>query len=150
MSTLSLDETVASWNLHKVRTAGNKTPLALYQLSREKAINQGYWTGDPGDDVDSVSDSNYGKDPNEGFAPADELANDPQATDYHDFESNADMEREAGIFVNDDEEIRVAKECLDGYDFHANDELWNRYILQRCSPSNSSDGVKYMIIISIQ
>ena len=116
----SLDETVASWNLHKVRTAGNKTPLALYQLSREKAINQGYWTGDPGDDVDSVSDSNYGKDPNEGFAPADELANDPQATDYHDFESNADMEREAGIFVNDDEEICVAKECLDGYDFHAN------------------------------
>ena len=114
----SLDETVASWNLHKVRTAGNKTPLALYQLSREKAINQGYWTGDPGDNVGSVRDG-YGEDPNEGFSPADELAADPQAADYRDFD--VEMEREAGIFVNDDEEIQAAKECLEGYEFEADD-----------------------------
>lgn len=116
----SLNETVASWNLHKVRTAGNKTPLALYQLSREKAINQGYWTGDPGDDVGAVSD-NYGEDPRERFSPADELADDPHTADYRDFENDVEMEREAGIFVNDDEEIKAAKECLDGYDFEAED-----------------------------
>ena len=116
----SLDETVASWNLHKVRTAGNKTPVALYQLSREKAINQGYWTGDPGDDVDNVSD-NYGEDINEAFAPADELTEDPQTADYRDFGDDVEGEREAGIFVNDDEEIEAAKERLGDYNFAADD-----------------------------
>ncbi|KJA13050.1 hypothetical protein HYPSUDRAFT_209869 [Hypholoma sublateritium FD-334 SS-4] len=96
----SLDETVASWNLHKVRTAGNKTPLALYQLSREKAINQGYWTGDPGDDVTDISE-NYGEDPNEAYSPADELAEDPNAADNRDFENDVEMEREAGIFPSE-------------------------------------------------
>lgn len=116
----SLDETVASWNLHKVRTAGNKTPLALYQLSREKAINQGYWTGDPGDDVTDISE-NYGEDPNEAYSPADELAEDPNAADNRDFENDVEMEREAGIFVNNDEEIEAARECLGDYDFTADD-----------------------------
>lgn len=116
----SLDETVTSWNLHKLRTAGNKSPWAIYQLSREMAINQGYWTGDPGDDVNAVPDD-YGDDPNEGFSPADELAADPKAADYTDLENDVEKEREAGIFVNDDEEIRAAKECLDGMDFEADD-----------------------------
>ncbi len=45
-----------AWNHHQIRTAGHHTPIALYELSREQAINQGYWTGDPGDDVANVGD----------------------------------------------------------------------------------------------
>jgi hypothetical protein len=38
----SLDETRTSWNLHKMRTANHKSPRAIYELSREKAVNRGY------------------------------------------------------------------------------------------------------------
>ena len=99
----SLDETVATWNLHKVRTAGNKTPLALYQLSREQAINQGYWTRDPGNDLDAV-DTMYGEDGKAGLPPANKLSDDPVDRSHWEFFST-DEERNAGIFVVDDEEI---------------------------------------------
>jgi hypothetical protein len=44
----SLDETVVSWNHHKIRTAGNKTPVAIYELSRRHAINRGTGVVIPG------------------------------------------------------------------------------------------------------
>ncbi|KAJ7844514.1 hypothetical protein B0H14DRAFT_2358574 [Mycena olivaceomarginata] len=50
----SLDRTRDDWNHHKIRTERNKTPLALYEISREAAMKQGYWTGDPGDDLEDV------------------------------------------------------------------------------------------------
>ncbi|KIM39447.1 hypothetical protein M413DRAFT_446950 [Hebeloma cylindrosporum] len=115
----SLDETVASWNLHKVRTAGNKTPLALYQLSKEEAIHRGYWTGDPGDSADAI-DPGYGVDDQGSFPPADELEHDPTEPNYNGL-ADTEMERDAGIFVNDDEEIKAAKECLEGMDFDKDD-----------------------------
>ncbi|KAF4615590.1 hypothetical protein D9613_012906 [Agrocybe pediades] len=115
---ISLDSTVASWNLHKVRTAGNKSPVALYQISREQAINRGYWTGDPGDDIRDVGDD-YGRDLHESFPPADELAEDPSEPSYT--QMTPEEERQAGIFVDDDEEIRDARELLKDIDFEEDD-----------------------------
>ncbi|KAJ7303710.1 hypothetical protein DFH08DRAFT_825643 [Mycena albidolilacea] len=61
----SLDETRISWNLHRMRTENHKSPRAIYELSREKAINRGYWIGDPGDDLATALHPSYGKDSNE-------------------------------------------------------------------------------------
>ncbi|KAJ7585862.1 hypothetical protein C8J56DRAFT_787895 [Mycena floridula] len=55
----SLDRTREAWNHHQIRTAGYRIPVAIYELSRETAIQQGYWPGDPGDDVRNV-DAQYG------------------------------------------------------------------------------------------
>lgn len=57
----SLDATIASWNNHKIRTVGNRTPIAMFELSKERAINAGYWNNDPGDNVAEV-DEDYGED----------------------------------------------------------------------------------------
>ncbi|KAF7349604.1 Integrase catalytic domain-containing protein [Mycena sanguinolenta] len=119
----SLDETISSWNLHKVRTAGNKTPQAIYQLSREKAINRGYWTGDPGDDINTASDSAYGQDPDAPLPPLDELQEDPAAPDYFEY-PNVSAEREAGILVNDDDEVQEFKNILAGMDLSSDDGNW--------------------------
>ncbi|KAF7377166.1 Type B [Mycena sanguinolenta] len=78
----SLDETLGSWNLHKLCTANNKSPRAIYELSHEKAINHGYWTGDPGDDLVTALDPSYAEDSNEPLPPLDELHDDPVAPDY--------------------------------------------------------------------
>ncbi|KAJ7222008.1 hypothetical protein C8J57DRAFT_1253761 [Mycena rebaudengoi] len=83
----SLNETRTSWNNHKIRTAGNKTPIAIYQHSPERATNRGYWTGDPGDDLTTTSHPSYGEDPSERLPPPDELSGDPTApnlTEYPD------------------------------------------------------------------
>ena len=75
----SLDRTIKSWNDHKIRTAGNRTPNALFQLSKEKAINSGYWRSDPGDDAQDVGED-YGEDHEACTAPpAEELEEDPAA-----------------------------------------------------------------------
>ncbi len=52
----SLDKMRVSWNNHKIRTASNLSPIAIYKLSKEEAITQGYWTSDPGDNRDNVDD----------------------------------------------------------------------------------------------
>ncbi|KAJ7076552.1 hypothetical protein B0H15DRAFT_790469 [Mycena belliarum] len=119
----SLDETKKSWNLHKIRTAGNKTPIAIYQLSRTRAINRGYWTGDPGDDISTASSPDYGEDPAEQLPPADELANDPPAMDHTEF-PDLQAERDAGVFINEDEEIRLGREFLKDLDVTADDGNW--------------------------
>lgn len=119
----SLDETVSSWNRHKVRTAGNRTPIALWELSREKAINAGYWTGDPGDDVSEV-DEGYGVDGDSTFIPPDdELARDPLAPQTDQFGSR-DEEQMAGIFVTEDEAIQEARDVLHDVDFEEEDGNW--------------------------
>lgn len=117
----SLDETLVSWNNHKIRTAGNRTPIAIYQLSREQAINRGYWTGDPGDDISEVN-ANYGRDSGDGIVPpAEELAQDPTAPRSDLFES-PEAEHAAGIFVNNDDEIQEVRDILEGFDFDADDD----------------------------
>ncbi|KAK6993144.1 hypothetical protein R3P38DRAFT_3425961 [Favolaschia claudopus] len=62
----ALDRARDAWNHHRMRTQHDKTPIAIYELSRTAAITRGYWTGDPGDDMDAASDPLYGFD---GDAP---------------------------------------------------------------------------------
>ncbi|KAJ6526840.1 hypothetical protein DFH09DRAFT_1285797 [Mycena vulgaris] len=52
----SLDRTHDGWNHHKIRTEKkNKTPGAIDELSRERAIVRGYWTGDLSGDLEIVA-----------------------------------------------------------------------------------------------
>ncbi|KAJ7174889.1 hypothetical protein C8R46DRAFT_1031481 [Mycena filopes] len=107
----SLDETRSSWNLHKIRTAGNKTPTALYQLSRTRAINR------------TASHPTYGEDPTEQLPPADELRGNPVSPDHTEY-PDVDAERLAGVFVNEDEEIREGREILEELDVTEDDGNW--------------------------
>ncbi|KAJ7796808.1 hypothetical protein B0H14DRAFT_2390304, partial [Mycena olivaceomarginata] len=116
----SLDRTRDSWNLHKIRTARHKTPVAIYALSREKAIRLGCWTGDPGDSVDEAVQPGYGVDLNSSQPPLDELADDPPQADYEEMDPN--REREAGIFVNHYDEIAKMREALNNFDFEKEDD----------------------------
>jgi hypothetical protein len=121
----SLDNTVASWNNHKVRTAGHRTPIAMFELSKERAINGGYWKNDPGDGLENVGDD-YGEDGETwSVPPAEELAEDPAAPHSDRFDT-VDDERNAGIFVSEDKAIQEAREVLEsvGFDFKADDENW--------------------------
>jgi hypothetical protein len=105
----SLDRTVASWNLHKLRTAHNRSPLAIYELSREQAIQQGYWTGDPGDDIRTASAAEYGLD-SDGPRPA---TNEDEA-DGASAEPDGDAAdlRAAGVQLNAEEELKAAEDMF--------------------------------------
>ncbi|KAF7324086.1 Integrase catalytic domain-containing protein [Mycena kentingensis (nom. inval.)] len=116
----ALDRVRAAWNLHKIRTARNRTPTALYELSRVKAIRLGYWTGDPGDDFETAADPEYGLDGQAPLPPTDELEADPATADYEEFPSQ-DAERDAGVFVNNAEEIAQMREALQDFDFAEED-----------------------------
>ncbi|GAW01233.1 hypothetical protein LENED_002817 [Lentinula edodes] len=120
----SLDRTLSAWNNHQLRTEHHKTPIAIYELSREKAINQGYWTGDPGDDVRTASHPFYGQEDGD-LPPLDELANDPTQPNYTPYNSK-DEEKADGIFVNDDDEIQDVKDFLvaEGFDYDREDGNW--------------------------
>jgi hypothetical protein len=119
----SLNETTKSWNLHKIRTAGNKTPTAIFELSREQAIREGYWTGDPGDDITFV-DETYGQDFGSGIVPPeDEMNAEPTAPRSDHFSSDEEAHR-AGIFVNHDAELQEAREILRDVDLEADDNNW--------------------------
>ncbi len=112
----SLDRTHDAWNHHQLRPEHYKTPVAIYELSRERAIRRGYWTGDPGDSVDEVRrDPYYGIDgdinDNYPFAPpeVDQAINE---------------EDEANVALNDDEDIEFVKELMGIFDFEAEDSNW--------------------------
>jgi hypothetical protein len=110
----SLDRTRVSWNLHKLRTAGNKSPMAIFELSREYAMQRGYWSGDPGDDLATANSEFYGQDPDGPPPPEDELNADPQgrsSTEEPDLSESSQL-RDAGVLLNDSDEIRWAKESL--------------------------------------
>jgi hypothetical protein len=83
-------------------------------------MNAGYWTGDPGDPVDEALHPNYGDDQDESFPPADEIETDPPEPDYAGF-ADAGREKDAGIYVNGDEELEAARSCLDDIDFEQDD-----------------------------
>ncbi|KIM73958.1 hypothetical protein PILCRDRAFT_92798 [Piloderma croceum F 1598] len=119
----SLDETVASWNFHKVRTAGNRTPTAMYKLNCQHAINRGYWSGDPGDDMATATDPSYGHDPTVPMPPVDELSADPTAPVVDKYIDLA-AEKEAGVFVTGDDEIEAARRILRDWDLAADDGNW--------------------------
>lgn len=108
-----LDRTRDAWNFHKVRTERNKTPIAIFELSREEALTRGYWTGDPGDDVESASDPLYGFD---GEATAGETLDEAEET--------AESENPDDVLVNGDDELAEAEALLEGFDFDAEDDTW--------------------------
>ncbi|KAJ7234500.1 hypothetical protein B0H12DRAFT_1027960 [Mycena haematopus] len=115
----SLDRTREAWNHHQLRTERHKTPVALYELSREAAIQRGYWTGDPGDYPNDVNEL-YGYD---GDAPPPPVE---PGEPLHRMEqpSGATAEREAGILVTDDEELLTAKELLGDFNYDRDDSNW--------------------------
>ncbi|KAI0039188.1 hypothetical protein FA95DRAFT_1504526 [Auriscalpium vulgare] len=123
----SLDRTLDGWNHHKVRTARKRTPVAMFELSRQVAIREGYWTGDPGDNVGLASDPLYGVDTDAPAPPADELRDDPQAPAAADDDDDE---------VADDDladEHREIREALAGIDLDAEDGNWgiNVYTVAR-------------------
>ena len=62
----------------------------------------------------------YGEDGDSGFPPANELAEDPSEGNQREFCTTAE-EREAGIFVVDDEEIEEAMSNLEEMSFDIDD-----------------------------
>ncbi|KAF6743578.1 hypothetical protein DFP72DRAFT_827527 [Ephemerocybe angulata] len=116
----SLDRAGKAWNRHGVRTARSKTPLAMYELSRERAINAGYWTGDPGDGVEVV-DEGYGEDGEANFLPPKDVLDDDPVAPRSDVFDTTEAEKEAGIFIVDDDEIAAARSALGSMDFSEDD-----------------------------
>ncbi|KAK0445297.1 uncharacterized protein EV420DRAFT_1314236 [Desarmillaria tabescens] len=109
----SLNRTRDAWNHHQLRTEHYKTPIAIYELSREKAIRRGYWTGDPGDHADQVrGDPHYGVD---GDIENDYPYAPPEAVQEQD---PADTE------VNHDEDIDMARKLMGDFDFERDDLNW--------------------------
>ncbi|KAJ6471144.1 hypothetical protein C8R47DRAFT_1200291 [Mycena vitilis] len=96
---------------------------SIDRLSREKAINRGYWTSDPGDDVATASDPSYGVDSNEPLPPLDELAKDPDTLDTSEF-ADAAAEQDAEVYVNHDEEVEEMRTALGDIDYMADDGNW--------------------------
>ncbi|KAJ7923702.1 hypothetical protein B0H13DRAFT_1864687 [Mycena leptocephala] len=78
---------------------------------------------DPGDDINTASDSAYGQDPDAPLPPLDELQDDPPAPEYSEY-PDVSAEREAGILINDDDEVRECKEILADMDLSSDDGNW--------------------------
>jgi hypothetical protein len=118
----ALDRSKDAWNHHEIRTAHYRTPIAQFEISREKAINQGYWTGDAGDSIDEASQSFYGVDSDAPIPPADEMAGEPSAPRMEPLDP-ADQAAQ-GISVHTDEELEDARMLLHGFDYHRDDKNW--------------------------
>lgn len=118
----SLNRTRDAWNHHKMRTERHKTPLAMYELSRELAIQRGYWTGDAGDDIETAADPEYGLDGHAPLPPTDEQTGDPAAP--REEPVGRDAQREAGIFVNDEDDLDEVREQMGDFDFEEDDGNW--------------------------
>ncbi|KAK0432216.1 hypothetical protein EV421DRAFT_1719707, partial [Armillaria borealis] len=112
----SLDRTRDAWNHHQLHTEHYKTPIAIYELSREKAIRHGYWMGDPGDSVDEVRrDLYYGIDgdihDNYPFTPPEV---DPAMSQEDKVETS----------LNNDEDIEFVKMLMADFNFEVEDSNW--------------------------
>ncbi|KAI5885431.1 uncharacterized protein SCHCODRAFT_02557851, partial [Schizophyllum commune H4-8] len=118
----ALDRAADAWNHHKIRTEGNRTPLAIYELSREFALNRGYWTGDAGDLVESVGAMYGSQDHGAPVPPTDEVVEDP----IHPREEpeGVQAQKDAGIVINDDAELEYARSMLPDFDFMRDDGNW--------------------------
>ncbi|KAJ3818121.1 hypothetical protein EV361DRAFT_811824 [Lentinula raphanica] len=108
----SLNRSSDAWNMHRVRTAGQKTPIALYELSREYAKTRGYWTGDPGDDLRTAQRPSYGlEDEMEDGVPGDHQVNEQDSEN---------------VEVNDDDTISYVCSAFQdmGWDVEREDDNW--------------------------
>ncbi|KAJ3926474.1 MAG: hypothetical protein NXY57DRAFT_905595 [Lentinula lateritia] len=105
----SLSRTADAWNHHRLRTEGHKSPVAIYELSREYAKTRGYWTGDPGDDIHTAQHPSYGFEPEE--TPGDHQVQ----------EEDSDS-----IQVNEDGDVTFVREAFEhmDFDFRRDDGNW--------------------------
>lgn len=117
----SLDRTQAAWNSHKVRTAKNKTPLAMFELSRATAITQGYWTGDPGDSLDTATDPLYGCDGEAGRLSQNTFEPSNAEEDPVDIEEDV---LEESVVSRPDQELEWLREILEDFNFEEDDGNW--------------------------
>ncbi|KAJ7183595.1 hypothetical protein C8R46DRAFT_884066 [Mycena filopes] len=119
----ALDRACDAWNHHRMRTQRDKTPIAVYELSRTAAITRGYWTGDPGDDANVVaSDPLYGYDGEAPLPPA--LGANDEPLERTQQPVGTAGEREGGILVNDDDDLLAAKGLLGEFDCDRDDGNW--------------------------
>lgn len=109
----SLDRARDAWNHHKLSTERMKTPIALYELSREHAITRGYWTQDAGDNIADVDDD-YGFDEHAPLPPANEMKSDPKESLVD------DADNEGGLA----DEVQDVLEELGDFDFSKEDGNW--------------------------
>ncbi|KAK0241037.1 hypothetical protein EDD85DRAFT_764032, partial [Armillaria nabsnona] len=107
----SLNRTRDAWNHHKIRTAGHRTPLAMYKLSREQAIRRGYWTGDAGDDIETVLNNPfYGE---EGVLDGNSVIPPPEG-----------LEEGMETHLNEDLHLELAKALLGDFEYEKDDGNW--------------------------
>jgi hypothetical protein len=127
----SLERSIRAWNGHKIRTEGNRTPDAIWNLSRQTAMQRGYWTGDPGDDVTTATAAEYGVDPGAPPVPQAELPADPLPSDrIDDTTLGSEAMKNAGLMINEDEEVELARQILAGLDVEREDENWGMDVYQ--------------------
>ena len=119
----ALERAKDAWNFHKLRTERNRTPIALYELSREKAILNGYWTGDPGDDLPHIHEA-YGVDGDAPAPPRQERHGEPLHRGEQPSPGDTPAERDAGIIFNADEELEEAAHVMEDFDFDRDDGNW--------------------------
>jgi hypothetical protein len=115
----SLDRCRDAWNLHQMTTEHHRSPWGMYQLSKAKAIREGYWHSDPGDDIPTARDPHYGDDDGP-LPPEEELASDPLFEDHSAYRDMAE-EYVAGVFVTADEEIAYGASLMSETDLHRDD-----------------------------
>ncbi|KAI0059749.1 hypothetical protein BV25DRAFT_1808530 [Artomyces pyxidatus] len=96
----SLNRMMDAWNHHKIRTAGNRTPIAIFELSREQALTGGYWTGDPGDPINVAADPLYGVDTSVPPLPDDNTDETEVHADEEDVEEAREVLEEMNIDLN--------------------------------------------------
>jgi hypothetical protein len=129
----SLERTIRAWNKHKLSSEGNRTPEAIWELSRATAIERGYWTGDPGDNVTTATAAEYGVDPGAPPVPAEESQADPLPTmdsRVDDSTLGPEAMKHAGLMINEDEEVELARQILAGLDVEREDENWGIDVYQ--------------------
>jgi hypothetical protein len=107
----SLNRTLDAWNLHKIRTAHYRSPVALFTLSRAEGIRDGYWSYDPGDGPEVANDPLYGWDGEAHIPPADE-------------QENRQANEEGDDALAEDRDIEVARESLGEFDVMQDDGNW--------------------------
>lgn len=104
----SLNRTAHAWNHHRVRTEGNLSPVALFELSRERGLREGWWQYDPGDPVEIANNPEYGVDGQGPTPPEDEMREEWERAHRQDVE--------AGFEVDDEKEemLEEARRHLHG------------------------------------
>lgn len=99
----SLNRTAHAWNHHRIRTEGNLSPVALFELSRERGIREGWWEYDPGDPIEVAEHPDYGVDGEGPVPPEDEMREE--------WERSRRADVEAG-FQEDDEKEEMIRGVL--------------------------------------